>query len=370
MLGSLDIFTLGVCSILASTAFGSVFFALWRRRPSERHLLHWAASNWLYAFVLIGLYSRAGQGLALGTALFALMGLSDILVVSGAQRLDSVTPFRRWMLLPLLAPAIGHLLPLLVGGGRAEISEAIGLAIAMGSCGIAVLREKGGFAVSRGRRIAGLALIGYVPGYLAAIVIRLWFPESISLLPRIPMLSDQLLLGVLNLGLLAIPNERAHERLRLAAARDPLTGLWNREGLARFGKRLLRPGGAVIAIDVDHFKTINDDHGHAAGDQVLIAVSRALTFVVEQRAGAVFRIGGDEFVAILPDCAAIDAKKISDRLRHYKDVTPGLPRWTLSVGIALIEQDAPEIEDAIRQADLALYQAKALGRDRTELVIA
>ncbi|RVT94355.1 hypothetical protein [Sphingomonas crocodyli] len=142
MLQSLDIFTLGVCSTLASSAFGTVFFALWRRDPAERHLLHWALSSWIYAVVLVGLFASVGHSLALGAMFFALMGFTDILVVSGVYRLNGETPFRRWMIVPILAPPIGHSLPILLGvadhSPLAEVSEAIGLAIAMGLSGLAV----------------------------------------------------------------------------------------------------------------------------------------------------------------------------------------------------------------------------------------
>ncbi|RVT94356.1 GGDEF domain-containing protein [Sphingomonas crocodyli] len=201
------------------------------------------------------------------------------------------------------------------------------------------------------------------------IVISLWYPQSSALLPRIPMLSDQLLLGILNLSLLAIPAERARERLQAAASRDPLTGAWNRDGLARFGADLVGPGAAVLAIDVDHFKAINDDHGHGSGDDVLVAVADTANSLVAPQKGAVFRIGGDEFLAILPRCDAAKSRQIADRLRRF-DQGDGLPDCTLSIGIALVETPTLDVEAAIRSADDALYRAKALGRDRIHLVTA
>ena len=374
MLQSLDIFTLGLCSTLASGAFGVVFFALWRRAPAERHLLHWALSSWFYGLVLVSLFTIARDSLPLGALFFMLMGFTDVLIVSGIHRFDGEVPFCRWMVIPVLAPMLGHSLPILLGSGDhsplAEVSEAIGLAVAMGLSGLAVLRTRRGAATSRARTIAGLALLAYVPGYVAVIVITIWFPQSSALLPRIPMLADQLLLGVLNLGLLAIPAERAHERLRMAASRDPLTGAWNRDGLARLGADLLRPGGAVIAIDIDRFKEINDDHGHGSGDDVLVAVAKATSNLVAPRDGELFRIGGDEFVAILPKCDATEGRRLAERLRHSGEHASGLPDWTLSIGIALVEDQELDVETAIKSADEALYRAKALGRDRAHLVTA
>jgi diguanylate cyclase (GGDEF)-like protein len=371
MLQSLDIFTLGVCSILASGAFGTVFFVLWQRRRSERHLLHWAWSNWLYAAVLLTLFVSGSGSPLVATACFALMGVSDVLVVSGVYRVDEARPLRSWMIIPPLATAMTHVMPALLGkqagSVSADVIEALGLAVAIGLCGVAILQERGQLASSRGRRIAGFAMLAYLPGYAAVIVIRIWFPESSALLPRIPILSDQILLGLLNLGLLAIPNERAHERLRIAASRDPLTGAWNRTGLAMLGPSLLQAGGAVVAIDIDLFKAINDKYGHAAGDEVLVAVAEAARSLVEPMQGALFRIGGDEYIAIAPQCDAQEALHLADRLRRSAHGAPGLPPWTLSIGIALIGNGPMEVEQAIKCADMALYRAKALGRDRVQL---
>jgi diguanylate cyclase (GGDEF)-like protein len=372
MFESLDIFTLGLCSTLANGAFGAVFFTLWRRWPGERHLLHWAMSGWVYAAVLIAFYSPLGNSLFATGILFALVGLSDVLVVSGLNHLDGQPPFRRWMAIPLLPASLGYLIPALFGldegSALAEAGEALGLGLAMGSCGIAVLHEGRGITASAGRRIAGFALLAYLPAYLTVVIVGIWFPESSAMLLRIPMMADQLLLSILNLGLLAIPAERAQERLQLAASRDPLTGVWNRDGLARLGPDLLRAGGAVIAIDIDHFKAINDEHGHRSGDDVLIAVASAAEGFVERQGGAVFRTGGDEFVAIVPRCDAVGGQRIADRLLQAEGDGSELPRWTLSIGIALVQRDAPVVDDAIKSADDALYRAKTLGRNRAQLI--
>lgn len=374
MLQSLDTFTLSVGSILASSAFGTVFVALWLRRRSERHLLYWAGSSWLYAAIIVVLHWPIARQMAIAGPVFALMGVSDILIVAGVYKLDRGHAFARWMIIPVVSTALGRILPPLLridpGRPAADVIEAIGLAIGMGISGIALLRAERGKAGSRGRKIAGAALLAYLPGYLAIIVLRLGYPDAMAMMQRIPLLMDQMLLGVLNLGLLAIPAERAHERLRLAASLDPLTGAWNRDGLARFGPTLLRPGSAVIAIDIDYFKTINDRHGHSAGDQVLVALARNVKQLVEPQQGALFRLGGDEFVAIVPECGFADAERIADSLRHFKQEPGDLPHSTLSIGIALVGRTAPGIEEAIKSADAALYRAKALGRNRAALFAA
>ena len=158
-----------------------MFFALWRRDPAEKYLFHWALSSWIYAFVLVSLFAAQGHHLLLGTLLFALMGLTDILIVSGVYRLNGEPPFRRWMIIPVLAAPLGHSLPVIFGisdhSPLAEASEALGLAVAMGLSGLAVFRARSAIPASRGQRIAGLALLAYLPGYMAVVIISLWFPQ-------------------------------------------------------------------------------------------------------------------------------------------------------------------------------------------------
>ena len=102
---------------------------------------------------------------------------------------------------------------------------------------------------------------------------------------------------------------------------------------------------------------------------MLVAVADAASILVTPQDGAVFRIGGDEFLAILPECDAAKGRQIADKLRRVDD-GDGLPDWTLSIGIALVETHALDVEAAIKSADDALYRAKALGRDRIHLVTA
>lgn len=153
--------------------------------------------------------------------------------------------------------------------------------------------------------------------------------------------------------------------LRERAARDPLTGVFNRDGLAEVVGDLRRgigPGTsvAVVVADLDRFKGVNDAFGHQAGDEALIAFAQACRDVLGDR-GVVGRLGGDEFLLVLlgmpveSTIAAID--------RHYRADDPEGRKPTVSYGIA----DLAAGEDAmaaVGRADRALYRAKAEGRDR------
>lgn len=160
------------------------------------------------------------------------------------------------------------------------------------------------------------------------------------------------------------------------AERDPLTGLGNRRHLdRRFGELLAeaerhaRPLSAAV-MDLDHFKQINDAHGHAAGDQVLVALAALLR--ENMRAGdALARVGGEEFVVVFADTPVARAAEVCERLRERlaRQPWPGLlaaQAVTLSIGLAA----APpyEASDLLARADAALYEAKRLGRNRICMV--
>ena len=165
----------------------------------------------------------------------------------------------------------------------------------------------------------------------------------------------------------ALRNARRHERSRIAALTDPLTTLANRRGLAQLvSERAVQGPVAVLAIDVDRLKETNDRHGHAAGDELLVAVSRAL--LSAQRAGdVVARIGGDEFACALFDADADTAVRVAERM--LAAVGRSLHRGRaprISIGIACCASDI-SLEERLRRADRAMYAAKRAGGMRCEL---
>ncbi|MES2717870.1 MAG: GGDEF domain-containing protein [Pseudomonadota bacterium] len=153
---------------------------------------------------------------------------------------------------------------------------------------------------------------------------------------------------------------------------DPLTGAYNRRHLAQQLGQLARPGvdvygmNALLAIDIDHFKTINDRHGHAAGDAVLVALVATLS-ARKRQSDMLFRTGGEEFVLLLPRTSALDAQQVAESLRARIAETPLLPGHpiTVSVGVG-VQQPRHQADDWLGAADRALYQAKHNGRNRVE----
>ena len=151
---------------------------------------------------------------------------------------------------------------------------------------------------------------------------------------------------------------------------DPLTGAYNRRHLAQQLALLARPGcdvyavNALLAIDVDHFKQINDRHGHAAGDVVLVALVAALS-ARKRQSDMLFRTGGEEFVLLLPRTSALDAQQVAEALRERIADTALLPGHPITVSIGVGVQQPRYSADAwLDAADRALYQAKHSGRNR------
>lgn len=167
--------------------------------------------------------------------------------------------------------------------------------------------------------------------------------------------------------------ERLRTELVEQATRDGLTGLHNRRALAQRLAQAVddaaRTGGplSMVLVDVDHFKAVNDSYGHAVGDAVLVAVGRELA-AVTQAGETAARLGGEEFVLLLPGIAAPEATRRADdvrarcaRLAVPTDREP--VRLTLSAGVATLTPGG-SADDMLRAADDAMYAAKAAGRDQ------
>ncbi|RME60503.1 sensor domain-containing diguanylate cyclase [Candidatus Parcubacteria bacterium] len=169
--------------------------------------------------------------------------------------------------------------------------------------------------------------------------------------------------------------KRAELELERWATTDPLTGISNRRHFFRHGRVVFasaqaQPGDALVAlmIDIDHFKSVNDRHGHAAGDIVLRAVASRLKHLL--RPGDLFgRYGGEEFAVLLPRTDQSAGRMIAERLRAAIEESPvlfpgGALSLTVSIGAAHADSGTASLEDLLDRADQALYQAKRIGRNR------
>lgn len=170
---------------------------------------------------------------------------------------------------------------------------------------------------------------------------------------------------------LALSNISLREKLRTQSLRDPLTGLYNRrymeDALERFVSLGSRTGGstAVIMLDLDNFKKLNDDHGHAKGDAVLRDVAAQIVGALRP-SDVVCRYGGEELVAILPDCSLEDALEKAEILRERIESLSASHECaiTASLGVATVPETSTSVTDILPIADAALYAAKKAGKNR------
>jgi diguanylate cyclase (GGDEF)-like protein len=169
---------------------------------------------------------------------------------------------------------------------------------------------------------------------------------------------------------------RRNAALKALSATDPLTGSLNRRGLdvatsrAEHDFRRTWTVYSVIALDLDHFKRVNDTYGHAAGDVVL---QRLATECRSKLRGdsVVARLGGEEFCILLPGCKCEDAQTVAERIRVAFADAPiesgqAVIRCTVSMGVAQCHADAADFATVCKDADAALYRAKNGGRNRVE----
>ena len=165
------------------------------------------------------------------------------------------------------------------------------------------------------------------------------------------------------------------EQLRDQAVRDPLTGLYNRRFLAETSVARIELAHrqktpiAIVLIDIDHFKQINDLHGHGRGDEVLQHFAALLRDRM-RRSDVICRFGGEEFLLLVDNCAeAVLADILETIMRQFRAMTFGsdedrLDDCTFSAGVAVLDADGDEFEALVRVADARMYRAKAAGRAR------
>ncbi|HEY0818348.1 MAG TPA: GGDEF domain-containing protein [Rhizobacter sp.] len=179
-------------------------------------------------------------------------------------------------------------------------------------------------------------------------------------------------LSLCTLGLLAAWREEAERELRRQAQTDGLTGLLNRQAFLERAHTALAHAWrydetlTLLMLDIDHFKRINDQHGHAAGDAALKTVAQGLR-ACTRGGDLVCRYGGEEFCVLLSRATAADALRFDERLRAWlvklADET-GAARIDYSAGIAVRQPDDRTMDELLLRADTALYRAKADGRGR------
>lgn len=193
---------------------------------------------------------------------------------------------------------------------------------------------------------------------------------------QISLVEGSVAIMLIALSMTGTERYRREKRIARLAARDPLTALYNRRALEMRAPRLLeevssaRPG-ALLLIDIDNFKLVNDLHGHVAGDRLLVQLSELIRAILPEGALAA-RLGGDEFVLLLSDASSERIVTLGSTLREQFQQTAARSYATpepvtLSIGAQVFEQPPASLAALIEQSDAALYVSKRGGRDSIRL---
>lgn len=185
--------------------------------------------------------------------------------------------------------------------------------------------------------------------------------------------SNAVMLLALGMGLILMAGDRLREEFEHMASHDALTNVLTRRvflGACEQELARCRRHGrsmALLLLDVDHFKTINDTHGHQMGDRVLVDLVERIASLL-RRPDQLARFGGEEFVLLLPETSQEEAVTVAERiLAKVAAPQEGLPPITVSIGVATNRPDEEQIDALLARADKALYKAKDEGRNRIEV---
>lgn len=361
----------------ALAAAAALYQAIEWRSVRETPLLFWSVG---FATITVGssLALLRGSGLLVVGIWFAngLLLAAHALFLGGVARFTGVRLARAWWLIPLLWLGL-LLLPAATWWSRAMLATHSLLVAALTlRAGLLLQRTRGG--PGAGEAQLHYVLVGHGLFYLAKAMVALAPGSPLDLAAfRGAIIQVSLIEGVMATMLIAlsmtgIVRHRREKRIERLAASDPLTAMYNRRAFEARAEHLLRRvspqrPGAVLLIDIDNFKLVNDLHGHSEGDWLLVALSEMIRTSVPEGALAA-RLGGDEFVILLPDLPGEQAVQLGDRLRsqfhelavHSFDTPRAV---TLSIGARLFDRPPDSLAALIAQGDAALYEAKRGGRN-------
>lgn len=375
---------------LVTLLTGALLLASWNSLPPA---VRPSLRCWLIALLLN----------PLGLGLISLRSLApDWLSIAGGNLLLGVSfacmavALRQFYALPERR-ATHAVLVLLAGAVVAWFAEVMPnpqVRIAFASSMLAVLLGSSAHAVFRPGGAGGTVprLTGAMFACVALVMVARAVHESLwpsapggAFLPRplnMVVIGSLLLLPVLaTVGFLLMCTQRSQEELEHTARLDYLTGIFNRRAIEDLATRAIsgsRRHGiplAILLVDVDHFKHINDQHGHEAGDQALVESVRRMRELMRSE-DLVGRQGGEEFVVVLPDIDLGNAHAAAERMRRSFSDQPmrvlvghrsvEIP-VTVSIGVAALEASDLQFSHLLRRADRAMYAAKAAGRNRVML---
>lgn len=367
---------------VALAAAAALYLAVEWGTVRERSLLFWSAG---FATITVGstLALLRMSGLLLIGVWFAngLLVVAHWLFLLGVARFTEARLSKAWYLI-FVAWAALLLLP-----GEPPWSKAVFVLnsslVALLSIRASFLLRPHGKSLSVGAVQLRYVLLVHGLFYVAKVLTAIVPGTLIDLaslggaIIQISLVEGAMAIMLIALSMTGTERYRREKRIARLAARDPLTALYNRRALEVRAPRLLeevssaRPG-ALLLIDIDNFKLVNDLHGHIAGDRLLVALSEMIRAALPEGALAA-RLGGDEFVILLGDAASERVVALGSTLREQfqQTATEGFATpepVTLSIGAHLFDQPPASLAALIEQSDAALYASKRGGRDSLRVV--
>ncbi|MFT3801004.1 MAG: GGDEF domain-containing protein [Burkholderiaceae bacterium] len=376
---NLDQQTLFIVNALLLVVFAVAFAFAGVVQKDRRYWTYLVASNVCFA-IAFALFSRR-----IGAAADALLLPNGLLVIGLGLRWRAIRTFFGHR-----SSSVWFIVLSLVMVQALVLSDTFGIDLIFGSTNaliaaqiivimVAIAREREPLPSRWGLILA----YGAVAASSALRAIQGWFlePEMGSLLPADIFLDINLIAAVVHIAAsgafsLSIAYERSVAKLRETALRDPLTGLYNRwsiETLPEVDKRRgAREIATLVLVDIDHFKHVNDNHGHAAGDAAIQHCADLLRRTFGDDDGLIARIGGEEFIVLLPGRDLAYSRERCEKLRAAIENEPLRFRGqrielTISIGISHGSMDADSFPRLLELADKCLYRAKARGRNRIEI---
>jgi len=384
----LDIPTLAVVTVFVTALLGVLLLFAGLQNRAVRAPMLWGIAFLLAAagMALVIVRGQVPDWLSIQVA-NGLVFVGFGLVWVGARMFDGRPPR---VMLVAIAPALWIVVCAIPGIGN-DINLRTIIASALGAVlGFATAREiwRGRAEPLMSRWPTVVTLVVYSIAMLARIPLTLTVPQSAgeyhviaSALYPLVAFGTLMFTVILAFLLLNMSKERTELRHKTASLIDPLCGVSNRRAFLAGAERLIaqqRADGTPLAMflfDLDHFKTINDRLGHAAGDDVLRSFTVEATRTLGQ--GVLFgRIGGEEFAALMPVGSLGEAMAIADRVRRnfvvaaHAQFEIDIITPTVSTGVALACDTRASVAGLMAKADRALYRAKANGRNRVESAVA
>ena len=367
---------------IALAAAAALYLAIEWRSIREPSLLFWSAG---FATITVGstLALLRSSGFMLIGIWFAngLLVTAHFLFLLGVARFTQTRLSRAWFLIFVI-----WLVMLLLPDGplwSKVMLAANSLLVAVTTLKASLLLRPHGKSISIGAVQLRYVLLAHGIFYVAKAATVVIPGTLIDLaafrgeIIQISLVEGAMAIMLIALSMTGTERYRREKEIARLAARDPLTALYNRRALEVRAPRLLedvspeRPG-ALLLIDIDNFKLVNDQYGHTAGDRLLIALSEMIRSVLPRNA-LTARLGGDEFVILLNNASSERIVELGSTLREQfrsnaSQTFPTSDAVTLSIGATVFDKPPASLAALIEQGDAALYESKRGGRNRLRLI--